>query len=166
MNVPDPKATISALMRMTVDRGCTPHEAATARERAAFIAKRLGLNLETFVPEPEGARPRRVTPEWAETVAKKAHERNEAYKRWRAAEAAEAAQRAQEFVKRREKLPPQPRLLLDLLTSDSWTSAELGRALGDLKEHTVRAMISGLRKAGFKINRTKRQRETVYNVSQ
>lgn len=163
MPLRDPHQTISALLRMTEARGCTPHEAATAKGRAQAIAARLGLSLETFVPKPEA--PHRAAG-W--TARESQAQTWEAAERKRAWEARRQRERDYEDAKRWFSLQPQQRRLAEIFQT-LWEHGRAGApievlafALGNLEPHTVRAMIHRLRKIGFSIRTERVDGRAVY----
>lgn len=157
MPVRDPHATIAALLRMTVDRGCTPHEAATAKDRAKAIAARLGLDLETYVSRPEAPRHEDFMRRQRADQAERERRAREEFERMRREQHAREYEEARRFF----SLPPQQARLIEILqklyaTGRSGAHVDTLRwSLGGLEPHTVRAMISRLRKAGFKIRTTR-----------
>lgn len=157
MPIRDPHQTISALLRMTVDRGCTPHEAATAKERAKAIAERLGLTLEAFAAKPDGL-------DWARAAETKSRARNATYEAQQRADAkAKSYARARE-IERWCHLQFSLSWLAETIYDYETAGADLDTLVKrfGLEPHTIRAMICRLRKAGVPIASIKRGRKTFY----
>lgn len=128
----DQRATLAALLRMRVENGCTPAEAASAREKALLIAERLRLNLDS-----------QSAAEAIRRAAEKAAQK-------RAQEKA-AQKRADAYTAVAAKLKPAEIKLVNLLRVVSGaTAAVLGSMLG-LEPHTIRGMISCIRAKGINI---------------
>lgn len=147
---------LEALLQMTVERGCTPAEAAEARARIAEIVKRTGIDVATLGRTHGTAW---GSSDWAERATRRAAERRAARAEAERAEAEAAAKKEAEEVARkaaaaaREALlraQPSMRRLVDLISHGGLTGAELAARMG-LQPHTVRAMICRLRQAGVRI---------------